>query len=280
MIPVSTWPWLIGGAAVFGLLIGSFLNVVVWRVPRGESVMPGSRCPHCRAPIRVWQNIPVLSWLLLRAKCANCRGSISSRYPIVELVTAAAFGLVMWWCLASAPESALAAPAQVAWWLGVVAYLWFAAASIALTVIDLEHQRLPDAIVLPSLVAVAVLLSLAATVVADWARLVSTLGGAAVLFALYLVIALVYPKGIGGGDVKLAPVVGLVLGGVGWSAVAVGAFAGFLFAALFGLALMIAGRGTRKSNIAFGPWMLLGAWIGAVFGPQVMAGYLGLVGLA
>lgn len=289
-------PWFIALAGVFGLLIGSFLNVVIWRVPRGESLLPDSHCPHCDAPIRPWQNVPVVSWLLLRGRCANCRARISVRYPLVELGTGAGFALVAWWWAVASGWAAAAlggaaepigsaahgrgAAAAVAGWLVLVAYLWFAASGIALALIDLELKRLPDAIVLPSLAVVVVLLATAAILVGEWPRLIATLGGAAALFAGYFVIALVYPRGMGGGDVKLAPVIGAVLGFVGWGAVAVGAFAGFLIGAVAGLLLIALRRATRKSGLPFGPSMLLGAWIGIVCGERIMAGYLGLVGLS
>src|SRR5690554_5688882 len=122
-------------AGVFGLLIGSFLNVVIWRVPRGESLLPNSACPKCAQPIRPWQNVPVLSWLFLRGKCANCNAPISVRYPLIELITAVVLGLVTWWFLTSSNGSALLGaqgPSLAATaWCAFAAYLWFAAASIA-----------------------------------------------------------------------------------------------------------------------------------------------------
>lgn len=284
MIATIPLPWLVGAAGAFGLLIGSFLNVVVWRVPRGESLMPGSRCPSCDAPIRPWQNVPVVSWLALRGRCASCGARISARYPLVELGTGAAFALVAGWQATAfgwpGDPSADGMGAAVASWLILAAYLWFAAASIVLALIDLGHQRLPDAIVLPALVVVGALLALSAILLGDWGRLVSTLGAAASLFALYLVIALVYPRGMGGGDVKLAPLIGAALGFVGWSAVAVGAFAGFVLGAAVGLLLIALRRATRKTGIPFGPFMLAGSWIGLLWGESLAHGYLALFGLA
>lgn len=275
--------WALIGCAFLGLLIGSFLNVVVWRVPRGESLIPDSHCPRCDIPIRPWQNVPVISWLVLRGRCAGCGERISARYPLVELGTGVSFVLVAWWFAEWGPLAAGGASAGsaavTAWWLGLAAYLWFAAAGIALTLIDLEHKRLPDAIVLPSLGVIVVLLAGAAILDADWGRLISTLGGAAGLFAFYLLVALVYPRGIGGGDVKLAPLVGAVLGFVAWSAVAVGAFAGFLLGAVVGLLLIAARRATRKSGIPFGPFMLLGSWVGILWGQPLTDAYLALFGL-
>jgi len=268
-------PLLISAAGVLGLLIGSFLNVVVWRVPRGESLLPASRCPGCRSPIRPWQNVPVVSWLALRGRCARCRARISARYPLLELGTGLVFALVTWWFVALWG----AATGTPAWWAALAGYLWFAAATLALAIIDLEHQRLPDAVVLPALVVVAALLSASAALNGDWARLASTLGGSVALFVFYLVVALVYPRGIGGGDVKLAPVIGAALGFCGWPALVVGAFAGFLLGAVVGLALVAMRRATRKSGIPFGPFMLLGAWLGVLWGERIADAYLGWFGL-
>lgn len=277
--------WLVIAAGAFGLLIGSFLNVVVWRVPRGESLLPASHCPHCDAPIRSWQNVPVISWVALGGRCASCRERISARYPLVELGTGAAFALVAWWWVSfvggplPAVDATQHVPTIVAWWLALGAYLWFAAAGVALTLIDLDHQRLPNAIVLPGLAVVISLLVASAILSGEWSRAGSTIAAAAALFALYFVIALVYPSGIGGGDVKLAPLVGGALGFIGWGAVAVGAFAGFLLGAVFGLALIALRRATRKSGIPFGPFMLVGAWIGIAWGQPLMGAYLSLFGL-
>lgn len=264
---------------VFGLLIGSFLNVVIWRVPRGESLIPASHCPQCDAAIRPWQNVPVISWLALGGRCASCRGKISARYPLVELGTGVAFALVASWLIWATGLPTGSGAEIASWWIALGALLWFAAAGIALAAIDLEHRRLPDAIVLPSLVVVTVLLLASVALAGDWLLLGQTLGGGAALFAGYLLIAIVYPAGMGGGDVKLAPLVGVVLGWVGWSAVVVGAFAGFLLGALWGVGLMLLRRGGRKTALPFGPFMLLGAWIGIVGGGAVASWYLRLVGL-
>jgi len=259
-------PIVIGG--VLGLLIGSFLNVVVWRVPRGESVAhPPSSCPRCGQRIRPWDNVPVLSWLVLRGRCRDCRHSISVRYPLVEAGTGLAFAMVGWWC---------------GWSWALPAFWFLAAVSIALALIDLDVQRLPDAIVLPSWCAAAVLL-----VVASWNPGGDALWGAlsrAALGALavggsYFLIFLVYPRGMGFGDVKLAVLLGLYLGWIGWSAVVVGWFAGFLIGGVIGVALLVTRRAGRRTALPFGPWMLLGAWLGLVAGPELVAAYLRLVGL-
>lgn len=274
---------LLAFVGVVGLVIGSFLNVVIWRVPRGESLMPASRCPGCGAAIRPLQNVPVLSWLVLRGRCAACARPISARYPLIELLTGVVFVLVAgWYPLAfGMPGTGAAA---VGWWIGLVGFLWFAAAGIALTAVDLELQRLPDAIVLPSLGVVGALLSGAAALSGDWSQVLTVLIAGAVLFAGFLLVVLVYPAGMGLGDVKLAPLIGVAMGAVGWSAVAVGVFSGFLLGAIVGIGAIAVNRRARaagrKHAIPFGPWMLLGSWVGIVWGEAIMSAYLHLTGLA
>ena len=254
---------------LMGLAIGSFLNVVIWRLPRGESlVAPPSACPGCGRPIRARDNVPVVSWLLLRRKCRDCGIPISARYPLVELGTAIFFVLVTLYLVAQ-PAGLWALPA----------FLVLAAVSVALAAIDLDVKRLPNAIVIPALVAGAVLLALASAGAGDWWPLLRGVIGAAILFAFYLGLALLYPAGMGFGDVKLAALLGLYLGWVGWGALVIGAFSGFLLGGLFALVLVITGRAKRKSGIPFGPWMLAGAWIGIFFGNSLWNGYLSFVGL-
>jgi leader peptidase (prepilin peptidase) / N-methyltransferase len=240
-------------AGLFGLAIGSFLNVVIYRVPAGLSVVsPPSACPACDAPIRNRHNIPVVGWLALRGRCADCSTPISARYPIVEAATAALF-VALTIRLASLHLS----PA-------LPAYLYLAAAGLALALIDIDHHRLPDAIVLPSYAVVAVTLTVASLVTDDWQALVRAAIGAAALFAGYFALALAYPSGMGFGDVKLAGVLGALLGWLSWSALVIGTFAGFVLGALYGVALMALGRAGRKTAIPFGPFMIAGSLL-AVF---------------
>ena len=256
---------LLAFAGVLGLAIGSFLNVVVWRVPRGESVVhPPSACPRCGHAIRGRDNIPVVSWLVLRGRCRDCGLPISARYPLVELGTGVLFVLTAWF-------------AGLHWILPALLYL--AAISVALALIDIDVKRLPDAIVLPSYVVAIVLLALASANPGgepDWSALLRALAGGAALFVVYFVMVLVYPAGMGFGDVKLAGVLGLYLGWFGWGSLFVGWFAAFLLGGLFSVGLMIAGRAGRKSGIPFGPWMLAGAAVGIVLGEPLTQWYLGI----
>ena len=267
-------------AGALGLLIGSFLNVVIYRVPAGKSIVsPPSACPNCDSRIAGYDNVPVLSWLVLRGKCRSCAAPISARYPVIELVTGLAFAGVA--AMLGVPLAALSSGAEATSALLVlVAFLYFAAISIALAMIDIDTHRLPNAIVLPSYLVGVVLLAAAAIVAGDYAPLIRAAIGMAILFIAYFAMAFIYPAGMGLGDVKLAGVIGLYLGWTGWGALAVGAFAAFILAGLFAIVLIVARRANRKSGIPFGPWMLIGAWFGITLGTSVFDGYLRLFGLA
>lgn len=233
---------------LLGLLVGSFLNVVVHRVPRGESLLrPGSRCPGCGRPVRARHNVPVLGWLVLRGRCADCGRPISLRYPLVEAATGALFLLV----------TARLARLEL---LGALpAYLYLTAAGVALALVDVEWHRLPNAIVLPSYPVMAALLALAAWWQGGWWPLARAGLGAAALFVCYLTLALAYPAGMQFGDVKLAGVLGGALGFLSWPALVFGAFGAFLSGGLFGVALIATGRGGRKTALPFGPFMIASA---------------------
>jgi leader peptidase (prepilin peptidase)/N-methyltransferase len=245
---------------IFGLLIGSFLNVVIWRVPRGESVVrPGSHCPSCGAAVRPRDNFPVLSWALLRGRCRDCSQRISGRYPAVELLTAAVFLVI---ALRIGLDAALPA------------FLYLGGVGVALAMIDLDVKRLPNSVVLPSYVVALVLLSAAALANGEWSNLLRALFGMAALFAFYFLLVVVYPSGMGFGDVKLAGVLGLYLGYLGWAEVITGGFLGFLFGGVVGAGLMVMRKAGRKSQIPFGPFMLMGALVAIVAGGALADLYL------
>ncbi|WP_233245489.1 prepilin peptidase [Salinibacterium hongtaonis] len=260
---------------VFGLLIGSFLNVVVWRLPLRESlVTPGSHCPKCGHPVRWWDNLPVVSWFVLRGRCRDCREPISARYPTVEFVTGVLFAGVALWVLAAAPVTGIATVTLLC------ALLYLAAVSIALALIDLDTHTLPNRIVGPSYIVAAALLVATSLLLGEPATLLRMLAGAAILFVAYLAMALARPGGMGLGDVKLAGVLGLYLGWLGWGSLAVGAFSAFVLGGFYSIALLALGKANRKSGIPFGPWMLGGAWVGIFAGQPVWDAYLSWVGLA
>ena len=261
-------PLLITAVALLGLVIGSFLNVVVYRVPQRVSLsVPASHCPACDHPVRARHNVPVLGWLVLGGRCADCRVPISPRYPLVELGTAALF---------VALALRLAAVHQLP---ALPALLYLGAIGMALSLIDIDTQRLPDRIVLPSYPVLLILLGGAAIYQRDWEALLRTGIGCAGLFAIYFAITFAYPKGMGFGDVKLAGLLGATLGYLSWASLAVGAFAAFLLGGIVGIMLVALRRGGRRTAVPFGPFMVAGALVGIFAGDALAHAYLGLFAL-
>jgi leader peptidase (prepilin peptidase)/N-methyltransferase len=239
-------------AAVGGLLLGSFFNVVIARLPRGESLAsPGSRCPHCGHAVRPWDNVPVLSWLVLRGRCRDCGVPISMRYPLVEALTGALCAAVV---VAKGPdEDAL---------LGLALVLTL----VPVTFIDFDHRLIPNKILLPS--AVGAVAILAAT---DAGKLPEHLIAGAAAGGFFLLAVLAYPRGMGMGDVKLAAVMGLYLG----KSVAPALFAALVAGTVVGGAI-IARKGAaegRKTAVPFGPFLALGALVGLFAGPEIVDWY-------
>jgi leader peptidase (prepilin peptidase)/N-methyltransferase len=242
--------------AVLGLAVGSFLNVVIWRVPRGESVVsPPSHCPECDTPLTPLENVPVVSWLALRGRCGHCGTRISARYPVVELSCAAL------WVLVGLRFGA-------SWELP--AYLVLTAALLALSIIDFETFLLPNRIVYPLSVAMVVLFALPALVDGaggDYAR--ALLGGAAA-FGFFLTVHLVAPRGMGFGDVKLSFSLGTALGWLSWGSVFLGLFLGFLLGAVVGVGLIATGIRSRKDHVPFGPFLAAGTVIAVLLGQPLL----------
>lgn len=241
-------------APVFGLLIGSFLNVVAWRLPRGESLAtPGSHCPSCNAPVRPWDNVPLLSWLLLRGRCRDCRTSISVRYPLVEGVTAALYAGVV---LARWDDVA-----EIAFGLALVTLL------VPVTLIDLEHRKIPNLLTGPFAV-----LAIALGAVLDPSHLPEQLIAAAAAGGFFFAAAVLYPRGMGMGDVKLAGVMGLFLGRAVAPAVFVALIAGVLVGAV--IIARLGAEAGRKTAVPFGPFLALGGIVALFAGDALVDAYL------
>jgi len=248
--------WLAPVAALFGLAIGSFMTVVAARVPAGESVVsPRSRCPHCGTEIRNRDNIPVLGWIMLRGRCHNCGERISGRYPLLELSTA---------ILMAAPFFVYASV-----WVacGVSALL---ALMPVISVIDLEHRIIPNRIVYPALIAFPIYLVVANLFGAP-VDLVRMVIGFAAYGGILFVVALI-SRGMGMGDVKLAALIGLVLGSLSLGQVAVAAGAAIILGAIGAVAALARGAG-RKGAIPFGPFLAAGAVVAALWGVQLADWY-------
>jgi leader peptidase (prepilin peptidase)/N-methyltransferase len=243
--------------AVLGLIIGSFLNVVIYRVPRGESIVrPRSHCPHCDAPVRPRDEVPVLSWLVLRGRCRDCGGPISARYPIVEFLTGLLF-------------AATAVRFAGEWWR-LPAFLFFAGVGITLALIDIDTHRLPNVIVRPSYGVAAVLLGLAAVGEHSVGAAVRAgLAGLAYVAVYWLLWFAVAGKGIGFGDVRLAGLLGMFLGYLGWGVFGVGAIAAPLTGGAVATLLLVTGKVTRKTKIAYGPALIAGALIAVFAGAPI-----------
>jgi leader peptidase (prepilin peptidase) / N-methyltransferase len=257
---------LLAFCALLGLIVGSFLNVVIWRVPRDESVVsPPSHCPGCAAPIRPRDNIPVVSWLLLRGRCRDCGTPISARYPAVELLTGAVFVAVAW-----------RVGVDLAQYIALVAFLVLAAVGVAQALIDFDTRRLPFRVTNVAWVTGLVVLLAATLADGHWWPYIRALIGMAALYELYDVLAFLRPRDMGQGDVHLAGPLGLFLGWLGWSSLAVGAFLGFFIGGLGGLALIAARRAGMKSKIPYGPYMLAGALVAILFGQQLGGLYVDL----
>lgn len=239
------------GVTLVGLLgaaIGSFLNVVIHRLPRGESIVkPGSRCPSCGTPLTPRDNVPVVSWLLLRGRCRHCGAPISPRYPLIELLTAVTFAAT---ALIRGVDDDL------------VQQLPFVAILIAVAGIDLEHRIVPNRIVAPA--AVWGLLAAVMVLPDDLVEFVVAGAGA---FLGMLAIVIAYPRGMGMGDVKLAGVMGLYLG----KSVIPGLLTGFLAGTVVGVGIMVReGAGARKKAVPFGPFLALGGLVGLLAGPELV----------
>lgn len=247
---------LVAYCAIVGLVVGSFLNVVIYRVPRQLSIVrPPSACPRCQRPIAARDNVPIVSWLLLRGRCRHCREPISPRYPLIEFATASLFA---------------ATAARVGWHSDLPALLVLVAGLLALAMIDVEFLILPRPVVYTVLALQAVLLTGAAADHAQWHRLVVAVVASAAWFALFFLINAVSPRALGFGDVRLSLVLGLGLGWLGVGYVILGFFAANVIGVVVGVTLLIAKRIDRRQPIPYGVFLALGAYVAIYAGPALL----------
>jgi leader peptidase (prepilin peptidase)/N-methyltransferase len=253
-------------AVVSGLLVGSFLTAVVDRVPGGDSVVaPRSRCATCGHRVRNRHNIPVVGWVALKGRCADCRAPIGGLDPLLELGTPVLFVALV--IRLSGAGLATALPA----------YCYFFTIGIALAVIDLKHHRLPDSLVLPAYPVTGMLLVLSSALRHDVHSLGRAVGGGLLLFGAFLALAVAHPRGMGFGDVKLSGVLGGVLAYLSWPAFAVGVGSAFLLGALIGGVLLATGRAGRSTAVPFGPFMIAGGVLGVLAAEPIAAVYVDLL---
>lgn len=249
-------------SALIGLVVGSFINVVAYRVPAGKSVVrPPSACPECDHPIRPRDNIPVVSWLLLRGRCRDCSAKISPRYLVVELATGILFAITAWLI-------------GLDWTLP--AHLWFVGVTITLTLTDLDHKLIPNRILFPSTPVAIVLLGGGAALEGALGDFGRALLAAVAYFLGLLVLALIAGGGFGFGDVKLGFFLGLYLGYHAWGALIVGAFASFVLGGVVSVLLLLLRIKGRKDAIPFGPYMVVGSYVAIGFGADIADWYRGI----
>ncbi len=242
---------------VFGALVGSFLNVCIFRLPQQESIVwPGSHCPHCKNPIKSYDNIPVISYILLRGRCRYCKGTISIQYPLVEGITAISSFLLI---TTFGPS------------LSYLFYFAFLASLIVITVIDLRHQIIPDVISLPG-IGVGLLASLIIPQINFLDSLIGILSGGGSLFVVATLYQWLFKReGMGGGDIKLLAMIGAFLG---WKAVILTILSGSLIGSITGIIIMVSKGKDFKYAIPFGPFLSLGAVISLFYQNEIIIWYL------
>lgn len=250
-------------ACAVGAVIGSFLNVCIYRVPRGESLFwPASHCPSCGKPVAIYDNIPIVSYLLLRGRCRACHAAISPRYPTVELVNAAGYGIILW---------------SFGWDWSTVVYMLFFSILLVVSFIDLSHQIVPDLITLPGIP----LGILCASTILPVGLLNSALGillGGGILWGLAWVSPYIFGKeGMGGGDIKLMAMIGAFLG---WKPTLLTIMLGALTGSLVGIALIALKMVRRDQYVPFGPFLAFGALVAMFFHHEILAWYFDLLDMA
>ncbi len=257
---MSIFPLLVTGITIFliGLVIGSFSNVCIYRLPRNESVIfPASHCPACNQSIKWYDNIPLLSYLLLKGKCRYCQSRISAQYPLVEFLTGFIYlALFLFYGLQ----------------LKTLVYMLFCSALIIITFIDLKEQIIPDVISLPLLV-IGFLLSIFIKNISPIDSLLGILSGGGTLLLVAIVGSYLFKKeAMGGGDIKLAAMIGAFLG---WQLTLLSLFLGFFFGAIVGVVVLIKNKGKneKSDSIPFGPFIALGSVLTLFFGKAILNWY-------
>lgn len=247
--------WHVVAATLFGAVIGSFLNVCIYRLPAGESlVRPGSRCPQCKTPIAWHDNVPILSYLWLRGRCRNCQARIVWRYPLVEALNAAGYGFIAW-------RFGVTVTAFV--------YLLLFSALLVVSFIDLDHMIVPDRITLPGM---ALGLAVGTFLLPRWWDSIGglALGGGLLYFMAWISPYLFGKEGMGGGDIKLLAMIGAFLG---WQQVLLTVIVGGIVGAVVGVALIGARVMPRGAYIPFGPFLSLGAVVAMLYGTEILGWY-------
>jgi leader peptidase (prepilin peptidase)/N-methyltransferase len=267
MFDLPLW-FLLIFSGLLGAAIGSFLNVVVYRVPNNISLLGRSKCPSCTEGIKEWDNIPIFSWFILKGKCRSCKNRISFRYPGVEIATTLIFiGITLF---------------TQEWNLITFVLYVYAAVSVSLILIDFDTLRLPDKIVLPSTIFITLLLFIDSLVLLnefnDLFR--GLIAGVLLVLAYGSLFFFSGGRGIGFGDVKLAFLLGLMTGFFSWQSFIVGVAAAWFFGGVYGGYGLATKKMGRKTEVPFGPFLIIGSWIGIIWGVEISSLYLNITGLS
>jgi leader peptidase (prepilin peptidase)/N-methyltransferase len=254
-------------AFIFGSVVGSFLNVCIFRMPRRLSIiLPSSRCPSCNTPIKPWDNIPIVSYIFLGGKCRFCKAKISFRYPLVEMLNAVLYVLILW-------------RFDFGW--HTLVYFIFSSSLIIITFIDLDFQIIPDRITLSGIpigfLAGSFLLPdpfARSSLLGIKGSLIGMIAGFGVFYLVALIGSAIFKKeALGGGDVKMMAMVGALMG---WKTVILTTFLGSLTGSILGILLIVSKGKDRMTKLPFGPFLALGTVITLFFGQEILSWYLGL----
>lgn len=244
----------------YGLCVGSFLNVCIYRIPLSRSIVrPGSACPACKAPIRWYDNIPLVSYLLLRGRCRHCRSHVSVRYPIIEALTGG-FALVALYAFGVSASA--------------LAHFIFYSVLLTLTFIDIDHRIIPDVISLPGIPLFFLLSLTVPTLTWQEAALGLVAGGGSLWLVAWTYQRVTGKAGMGGGDIKLLAMMGAF---IGWKGVLFTVFFSSLTGSVIGLSIMAAQKGTMKMALPYGPFLAAGGIAYTLFGAQLIGWYFGLM---
>ena len=243
---------------ILGLIVGSFSNVCIYRIPKNESIIfPASHCPKCNSPIKPVDNIPLISYILLKGRCRNCKSKISIQYPIVELLTGLIYLII-----------------SLIYGLSVqtLIYIILSSALIIIAFIDLNEEIVPDVISLPGIV-IGFIISFFVTYISFINSALGILAGGGIILIIGLAGSVIFKKeAMGGGDVKLAAMIGAFLG---WKYIIVSLFLGFFLGAVTGIILILSKIKSREDLVPFGPFIVLGSFVTILWGEKIISWYLG-----
>jgi len=243
---------------ILGLIVGSFSNVCIYRIPKNESIIfPASHCPKCNSPIKPVDNIPLISYILLKGRCRNCKSKISIQYPVVELLTGLIYLII-----------------SLIYGLSVqtLIYIILSSALIIIAFIDLNEEIVPDVISLPGIV-IGFIISFFVTYISFINSALGILAGGGIILIIGLAGSVIFKKeAMGGGDVKLAAMIGAFLG---WKYIIVSLFLGFFLGAVTGIILILSKIKSREDLVPFGPFIVLGSFVTILWGEKIISWYLG-----